>query len=83
MLAKDVFAYFDPGRIPPRKSKTAKALGVTPGLLTKWEKAGIIPEIWARRLADPQFRASKGIRKRFKFQRELYSAEVARDCAAA
>jgi hypothetical protein len=80
MLAKDVFAYFDPGHTPPRKSKTARALGVTPGLLTKWEKAGVIPEIWARRLADPGFRASKGIRRRFKFHRELYS-EPQRECA--
>lgn len=82
MLAKDVFAYFDPGRTPPRKSKTARALGVTPGLLTKWEKAGKVPEIWARRLADRQFCESRGIRKRFKFQRELY-ADSSRDCEAA
>lgn len=73
MLAKDVFAYFDPDHDPPRKSHTARALGVTPGLLTKWDKAGKVPEIWARRLADPEFRAARGIRKRFKFQQELYT----------
>lgn len=81
MLSKDVFAYFDPDHDPPRKSKTAHALGVTPGLLTKWDKAGVIPEIWARRLADPEFRASRGIRRRFKFQRELY-ANSQTGCAA-
>lgn len=48
MLSKDVFEYFDPGR--SRKCKTAEALKVTPGLLTKWRK--YVPEIWARRLPE-------------------------------
>lgn len=75
MLAKDVFAYFDPDHDPPHKSKTARALGVTPGLLTKWEHddyGGVIPEIWARRLSDRQFCLRKGIRKPFKFRHEMY-----------
>lgn len=75
MLAKDVFAYFDPDHDPPRKVKTAKALGFTPAVLTKWEAdeyGGVIPEIWARRLADREFCARKGIRKPFKFRHDLY-----------
>jgi hypothetical protein len=62
MLKRDVLRHFDPDGSKP--SATARAIGVTPGLISQWGE--VIPEIWARRLPD----ITKG---KLRFDRKHYA----------